>query len=42
MKQILMDGFNRVLDTGQVAVQEMIKDILTDGITLWVDLEVNQ
>ena len=32
MKQILMDRFNGILDTGQVEGQEMIKDRLTDGI----------
>ena len=31
MKQILMHGFNGILDTGQVEDQEMIKDKLTDG-----------
>ena len=42
MKKILMDGFNGILDTDQVAVQKMVKDRLTDGIKLWIDLEVNQ
>ena len=45
MKQILMDGFSGILDTGQVEGQEMIKGKITDGKKvdqIRVDLEVNQ
>ena len=31
MKQILTDGFNCILDTGQVEYQKMMKDKLADG-----------
>ena len=31
MKQILMVGFNGILDTGYVEDQKMIKDKLIDG-----------
>ena len=36
-----MDGFNAILDTGLEEGQEMIKDKLTDGRKLGVDLKVN-
>ena len=41
-KQILMVGFSGILDIGQVQDQKMIKDKLTDGKKLLVNLEVNQ
>ena len=41
-KQILMVGFSDILDIGQVEDQKMIKDKLTDGKKLLVNLEVNQ
>ena len=31
MKQILMDGFSGILDTGQVEYQKITKDKLIDG-----------
>ena len=34
VKQILIDGFNGILDTDQEEGQEMIKDRLTDGMKL--------
>ena len=37
-----MVGFSGILGTGQVEDQNMIKDKLTDGKKLLVDLEVNQ
>ena len=42
MKQILMVRFSRILDTGQVEDQKMMKDKSIDGKKIRVDLEVNQ
>ena len=40
MKQILMDGFSGILDTGQVDDNKMMKDKLIDGKELQIGLEV--
>ena len=39
MKQTVMVGFSRILDTGQVEDQKMMKDKLIDGKDLYVVLE---
>ena len=36
-----MVGFSGILGNGWVEDQKMIKDKLTDGKRMWVDLEVN-
>ena len=41
MKLILMVGFSGILGTVWVEDQKMIKDKLTDGKKLWVELGVN-
>ena len=42
MKQILIGGFNGVLDTFQEEDLQIILDKETDGKKLLVDLKVNQ
>ena len=42
MKQTFMIGFSGILDAEEVEDQKMMKDKLTDGKKLRVDLEANQ
>ena len=42
MKQILIDGFNGIVDIMVEEDQKMIKDKLTDGLKLKVGSNVNQ